>query len=518
MKTLKKFAALALATLMLISTFGLALSADTVTATAGWTADENGVYNIGSAADLLAFAENAEANKWYKNKLVKLTADIDMKDVEWTPVEKFRGFFEGMGYAIQNLSLSSATSRLAFINVLDDATIRNVQFTDAIVYSTEQKYSYAAVVAVETTGDCTFDNVYVDGTVSASGANTAYIVGGFVAQVTDGTTTITNCVSLADFVSGNKTVGGFIGTSCYGSNTVMTNCVFSGSYGEVRVETGMIGRLVGTTTMKNCVSTASDPGFYEQWDGKLFYLDCNDFANGNVSSLITTLKRPINVTVEDCYVTLQGEKDFAIGAHGSRNLYNTVIKYTGEETPAYTTPAETGATDYKASSAAVKTLAVGSDVTLTKDNLATVAPALADVMVVTDQMVKFGVLTTGEGEEAVSTDLMINLILPITVQQMLTDTLPTPEMPDLSDKGNDTQGGNTSGGNTSGGNTTGGNTTGGNTQDKDDTTTSADDSTDTSDSSAKKKSGCKSVSSVLFAGALTLAAIPAVCVRKKKED
>ena len=431
MKTFKKVGSLILAGIMVLSMLAIIpfASSAAVTATADWKADADGVFNIGSAADMLAFSANAEANGWYKNKIVKLTADVDMNGVAWTQIEEFQGFFEGMGYAIKNLRLESAEKGLAMIKKLDGATFRNVQFVDAVLVSTAAEYPNAAIIASKTAGECVFENVYVDADLTTATGSKAFVVGGFVAAVETGKMTMTNCLSDVNFLAGWKTFGGFIGTNYFGTETVMTNCVFAGSISaSCNVEqAGMVGRVVGNTTLKGCISLGSY-GRNSQWNGALVYLDNNDFGSGDTSSL--TVLMPIVVNIEDCYVAVAKASDPVIGAHGTRCLYQTTVKYTGDENPVYVSNTS-GQTIWNEASPVVKTVAVGDQVTLTKDNLATVLPAIAENFVATDATVKYGTVTTGEGDAAVTTDLTIVKIVPKTINQMLTNTLPTPVLPEM---------------------------------------------------------------------------------------
>ena len=442
-----------------------------------------------------------------------------MNGVAWTQVAEYQGFFEGMGHAIKNLRLESAEKGLAMFKNLDGATFRNVQFVDAIVISTAAEYPNVAIVASKTAGECVFENVYVDGEITAATSNKSYVVGGLVACVEKGKMTMTNCLSDVYFAAGYKTLGGFIGTTYFGTETVITNCVFAGSFGNTNVEQGgFIGRVVGNLTMKGCVSLGylTKPS---QWNGALVYLDNNDFGSGDTSSL--TVLMPIVVNIEDCYVAVAKASDPVIGAHGTRCLYQTTVKYTGDENPVYVSNTS-GQTIWNEASPVVKTVAVGDQVTLTKDNLATVLPAIAENFVATDATVKYGTVTTGEGDAAVTTDLTIVKIVPKTINQMLTNTLPTPVLPEMpkdeptpppaGDDGQNPPAGDDGQNPPAGGNDEQNPPAGNETEAKPQETEKKPTTT------TPEKKGCgASISGGLIALLAAAAALPAVCF-KKKED
>ena len=93
--------------------------------------DADGAYLIGTADDLVEFsalvndesAENAAA-------CAMLTADIDMKDVSWTPIgsdkRKFAGTFDGQFHRIKNLVINTDKKEQGLFGVAADATIKHV--------------------------------------------------------------------------------------------------------------------------------------------------------------------------------------------------------------------------------------------------------------------------------------------------------------------------------------------------------------------------------------------------------
>lgn len=150
--------------------------------------DTNGVYQIGTRTELAWFRDQINSGKNYS---AVLTADIDLKNQDWTPIGKaehpFTGIFDGAGHTVSGLKVTGAPNAGLF-GAGSGATIQNV---------------------------------VVSGTVS--GTNAA----GILAQTVTAACTIRNCGSTAA-VTGTDYVGGIVGlaaadvtvTACYNSGTV----------------------------------------------------------------------------------------------------------------------------------------------------------------------------------------------------------------------------------------------------------------------------------------------------------
>ncbi len=381
--------------------------------TQNWKEGSDGVFCISNASDLLAFAQNAEANDWYNGKAVKLTADIDMSGVNWTPIAKFRGFFEGNGRIIKNLALTSSTPRIAMFDTLDGATIRNLRL-NAILKQTGAG-GMAALLAVETIGQpVTIENVHISGTLSTPKVSTNYRVGGMIAHVA-GDTVIKGCASEASIISGYKTNGGFVGANCFTSELELTDCVYYGELSStLQVETaGFVGRVIGRVKLTRCINLSYTRGGTGQYQGALLYLDNKDFRTGGDTSALAVLY-PIYVDLEDCYTVLKKAGDIIVGSHTSRNVYKATVRYEGK------TVYSTGdtKTDYKGITYACKTIAVGSDVKMNKDNFREACPGFTS-WVATNNTVTYG------------SSQKITLVLPRDINQLLAGTYVAGSIPTL---------------------------------------------------------------------------------------
>ena len=162
-------------------------------------------------------------------KYFKLTADINLKGHEWTPIgsesKRFAGSFDGDGHVIVNLNVKGA-GRFAglFGWIRNGATVKNLVIRNASVSAvapdseTKNPEAYSGIVAAYCAGGCTISNCKVDGTVTSD-----YCAGGIVgysanesAPYNDGA--ITYCTAdVVCSVSGSKSAsycGGIAGHSC----------------------------------------------------------------------------------------------------------------------------------------------------------------------------------------------------------------------------------------------------------------------------------------------------------------
>ena len=141
-----------------------------------------------------------------------LTNDIDMSNVDnWTAIgtesRKFAGTFNGNGYTISNLGITSSAANTGLFGYTNNATIQNVNLTNV--------------------------------SVTSSQTNTGGLVGAAQAG------SITNCHGSGD-VQGASTTGLLAGLAT--SGVTITSCSTSGSVSGSTYVGGMLGRITGNAT------------------------------------------------------------------------------------------------------------------------------------------------------------------------------------------------------------------------------------------------------------------------------
>ena len=187
-------------------------------------ADNGGVYIIDSKEDLIRFAKIASKFQEYTTYTsAKVAANIDMKGVEWTPIEGFDGAFDGgseEGYEIQNLTAPLFGTTTA-------TEIKNVKLTGVNINQTKTITNIAALACRIENDNTKVNNCSVSGSINVNITATATTnVAGIVAYSTS-EQTFTNLTNEA-----NITVKG-----SYGNDLVIAGCVVrhtSGSLSDIR--------------------------------------------------------------------------------------------------------------------------------------------------------------------------------------------------------------------------------------------------------------------------------------------
>ena len=256
--------------------------------------DENGVYQISTADELVWFAEKVNSGKTAISAV--LTKDIDLTGINWTPIGgntvKFGGTFDGAGHVIQNLSVDYATKAsgervyLGLFGCVEGtkdahAVIKNFTVSgrvtaksDYSVYSgniagvvADGKYldlssivSRVAVNADENTGKACgvggFAGTLVDCIVTDCGSegNVSGVknIGGFCYELYAGT--MTGCYNTGSVTAAGSYVGGIMG---YAKNATIQNVY---NRGAVSTAKNMVGGLVGVmeaSTVTNAYTTGT---------------------------------------------------------------------------------------------------------------------------------------------------------------------------------------------------------------------------------------------------------------------
>ncbi len=112
----------------------------TVKVYAVFSSDESNAVSIGSAAELLAYAETANADPLTTiGAVVKLTADIDLSSVEWQGIEHFYGLFDGDGHTV------TLGGSKGLFGTVRHAVVRNVSLNGTL--TSEEPYTPAAPLA-----------------------------------------------------------------------------------------------------------------------------------------------------------------------------------------------------------------------------------------------------------------------------------------------------------------------------------------------------------------------------------
>ena len=186
--------------------------------------DDNGVYLIGTAAELAWFAATDGKSS------AKLTADIELAGYDWTPLKKFYGTLDGQGHVIRNLYVNSASYPLGLIGYLQ--------------------------------GGASVTRLGITGSVTCTARSNAQ-AGGIAGYMYD-KASITQCWSAVN-VTSNKHAGGIAGYTATGA--VITDCYATGMIRSSAANECYLGGICGSgfsntagATLTNCYSVGKIVG------------------------------------------------------------------------------------------------------------------------------------------------------------------------------------------------------------------------------------------------------------------
>ena len=187
--------------------------------------DDNGVYLIGTAAELAWFAATDGKSS------AKLTADIELAGFDWTPLQKLYGTLDGQGHVIRNLYINSTNNNLGLIGFLQGG---------------------ASVTGLGITGSVTCTN------------NTRFVQAGGIVGNMQNNASITRCYSAVN-VTSNKYAGGIAGFTATGA--VITDCYATGTIRSSSANECYLGGICGSgfsntagATLTNCYSVGKIVG------------------------------------------------------------------------------------------------------------------------------------------------------------------------------------------------------------------------------------------------------------------
>ena len=210
------------------------------------TADE---FTISTEAELRAFAAMVNEGKDFAGKTVKLANSIDLGGGAWTPVDDFRGAFDGQGNSITGFVLTGEEKNryLGFFAEINGAGLLrnlNVQGTAAVTTG-RVRCAGLLVGRIRSTGG--IENCTVSGTLDVQKSAASAQIGGVVGE---SRVPITNCTfSGSVSVEARGDAGGIAGKA---SNSII-NCVNEGTVYAADGTAGGIAGTINTSSQENGV-------------------------------------------------------------------------------------------------------------------------------------------------------------------------------------------------------------------------------------------------------------------------
>ncbi len=261
-----------------------------------------GVTVIYTLDQLIAFANEVNGGNTYAKKVVMLGDDIDLNNMEWTPIgangQIFKGTFDGNGKTVSNLKITGNKSDVGLFGNTREGEIKNLTVENANVsgrldvavvagnpYTSKYNnitvkghvevngFSYVGAVGGKN-AYANWDNItvdvdetsYVKANSSENGTNYRTYVGGVIGFMGEGGHTVSNVTSNIDVYGNVGDIGGIVGIAHYQNNFVNIKC--SGDVtldGEVKTSiANQIGGIAGvwmnsqgTVTFTNCEFTGN---------------------------------------------------------------------------------------------------------------------------------------------------------------------------------------------------------------------------------------------------------------------
>ena len=262
------------------------------TATAqDWTGEgtKASPYVITTVSQLNAFAEDVSAGNDYKDKYVKLGADIDMSTstLAFTPVgtseeTPFRGSFDGANYTVKNLKIAvgaenyqglfgyaDSVSSISNLKMLDanistggnytgtvagwcSGTMTNITVEGSVIKAS----NYCAAGVVGYFNGPKLENCVFTGTITGAGEN-AGIVGSIAGQAVGSHLQAHGSITVTSLPSTTwKSIGGIAGTALPGKDcqALITDC-----YSDMQLTSkvpspyvgGVVGSILGATVQRS---------------------------------------------------------------------------------------------------------------------------------------------------------------------------------------------------------------------------------------------------------------------------
>ena len=294
----------------------------------------NGELIINSAAELKAFAAAVNGGNYFAGKTVKLGADIDLNNEEWTPIGSaykdhgFMGNFDGNGKTIKNLKMTTLpvdADNYVYAglfgvtegtdkdnqNYIKNLTIENVTI------ATEGHIAAAAVAYPYYTA---LENITVKGNISIKGGDYTAGVLAYTRRCVDAKDIVING-NEGSVIEGNNTIGGVI-------SDIQMNGGLTANYSNFKA-TGLTIKGV------KCVGGISGIISLQTLNGatvKNVTLDCNDNRVGIVAGAYGGKSTLENVSYENVTGATR-----VIGATYDKGYYvGQIVEVEGVEGVIYT--------------------------------------------------------------------------------------------------------------------------------------------------------------------------------------
>ena len=270
MKKTSKLLSLLLALILLCSVFPVSASEiKDVSALEEYSidADTSAVteFKISSAESLRALSAASKSSNM-NGMTFYLASDIELAG-SFSPIsdvsalaDAFAGTFDGNGYSITGLSVSSSsTNGIGLFGWVNGGTVRNLRVEGNIVSSlndNKKGSQFVGGIIGKTQGAVTVTNCSFSGSITTSQSGSNAAAGGIIGRVNSGSPVISSCANFASITAANGIAGGILG---YTTNKItIENCYNSGNINAFWNASGIVANITGSkassSVIENCYS------------------------------------------------------------------------------------------------------------------------------------------------------------------------------------------------------------------------------------------------------------------------
>lgn len=307
---MKKFITTIVTLLLTINAFALDVWDGTAVAWTNGSGTFSDPYLIETAENLAYLAQKvnegyqAQGISVYKGKYFLMTDDLDLNNINWTPIGTanldlngyiFSGIFDGDYHTISNLSITSSLDGAAlFMGLNESGSIRKLSVTNATINATGQG---AAGIVGGITDDARVYRCSFSGNITVTHSAT-YCGGGGIAAIALSNASVAQCsfsgtynTSNSGFI-GNAGIGGIVGFAQ--DNVKIENCYNTGTLTVTANLMSVAAGIIGATNSSNDVTVSNCYNI-----GTL-----NAGTKGGIFGMVSPInptKEEASITVTNCY-------------------------------------------------------------------------------------------------------------------------------------------------------------------------------------------------------------------------
>ncbi len=242
---------------------------------------ESSPYLIYTAEQLAFLASSVNNGNNYSGKYIKLMANIDLNDMEWTPIGignaddedfttcSFAGNFDANFHTVSNLKIDSTDfNSVGFFGVVNNGSITSLAIINADVTASQSGVIHCGVI-IGKAKNTSINYCYVNGVLSSAGtlSNMNALSSGLLVGHMDGSY-IDNCYAIGSINATTDDIpnyaGGLVGriarTASHISNSYFAGTIDITDSGdkEIVCAGGIVGLYASTTHyINNCVACGS---------------------------------------------------------------------------------------------------------------------------------------------------------------------------------------------------------------------------------------------------------------------